>query len=250
LFTLRPEVIERLTGDFISGGLGPVLASVAHGDTSLVKGLIEDPQVNEWARCSAANSLVTMVGAGELERDEAVAYLRQVLRRELDQSEQQPDDYFLWTTLATLGRNLYPDEMMPEIKEAFDTGLVDEGCIGMEEFEDALADGKEAVLAKLPESYPLAIDTVAELADWACFHEDRKKEDAEWLAKTLPRPTGLRDFPRVESPPEKARSRPKEEFLRPSPVPLSRSAPKVGRNDPCPCGSGKKYKKCCEGKAT
>ncbi|MEJ1406980.1 MAG: SEC-C metal-binding domain-containing protein, partial [Candidatus Sedimenticola sp. (ex Thyasira tokunagai)] len=22
-------------------------------------------------------------------------------------------------------------------------------------------------------------------------------------------------------------------------------APKVGRNDPCPCGSGKKFKKCC-----
>ena len=25
-----------------------------------------------------------------------------------------------------------------------------------------------------------------------------------------------------------------------------REAPKVGRNDPCPCGSGKKYKKCCD----
>lgn len=24
---------------------------------------------------------------------------------------------------------------------------------------------------------------------------------------------------------------------------------KVGRNDPCPCGSGKKYKKCCAAKA-
>ena len=24
-----------------------------------------------------------------------------------------------------------------------------------------------------------------------------------------------------------------------------RDEPKVGRNDPCPCGSGKKYKKCC-----
>jgi len=24
-----------------------------------------------------------------------------------------------------------------------------------------------------------------------------------------------------------------------------RAAPKVGRNDPCPCGSGKKYKQCC-----
>jgi SEC-C motif-containing protein len=27
--------------------------------------------------------------------------------------------------------------------------------------------------------------------------------------------------------------------------PITRSSPKVGRNDPCPCGSEKKYKKCC-----
>jgi hypothetical protein len=27
--------------------------------------------------------------------------------------------------------------------------------------------------------------------------------------------------------------------------PIRRDGPKVGRNDPCPCGSGKKYKKCC-----
>jgi hypothetical protein len=29
---------------------------------------------------------------------------------------------------------------------------------------------------------------------------------------------------------------------------FERSIPKVGRNDPCPCGSGKKYKRCCLGK--
>jgi preprotein translocase subunit SecA len=28
-------------------------------------------------------------------------------------------------------------------------------------------------------------------------------------------------------------------------LPLKRELPKVGRNDPCPCGSGKKYKSCC-----
>jgi preprotein translocase subunit SecA len=28
------------------------------------------------------------------------------------------------------------------------------------------------------------------------------------------------------------------------PLPVRRAEPKVGRNDPCPCGSGKKYKKC------
>jgi len=26
---------------------------------------------------------------------------------------------------------------------------------------------------------------------------------------------------------------------------VKRAGPKVGRNEPCPCGSGKKYKKCC-----
>ena len=26
---------------------------------------------------------------------------------------------------------------------------------------------------------------------------------------------------------------------------VRRESPKVGRNDPCPCGSGRKYKKCC-----
>ncbi len=29
------------------------------------------------------------------------------------------------------------------------------------------------------------------------------------------------------------------------PRPVRRKQPKVGRNDPCPCGSGKKYKRCC-----
>jgi uncharacterized protein YecA (UPF0149 family) len=28
-------------------------------------------------------------------------------------------------------------------------------------------------------------------------------------------------------------------------APSVRGHRKVGRNDPCPCGSGKKYKKCC-----
>lgn len=31
----------------------------------------------------------------------------------------------------------------------------------------------------------------------------------------------------------------------PRPETYKREGPKVGRNDPCPCGSGKKYKKCC-----
>ncbi len=32
------------------------------------------------------------------------------------------------------------------------------------------------------------------------------------------------------------------------PLPVRRSGPKIGRNDPCPCGSGKKFKHCCGSK--
>jgi len=38
---------------------------------------------------------------------------------------------------------------------------------------------------------------------------------------------------------------PRDDEGRPKQSPVVKSGPDVGRNDPCPCGSGKKYKKCC-----
>ena len=35
--------------------------------------------------------------------------------------------------------------------------------------------------------------------------------------------------------------------FKPSVAPI-KAEPKIGRNDPCPCGSGRKYKKCCDDK--
>jgi preprotein translocase subunit SecA len=42
-----------------------------------------------------------------------------------------------------------------------------------------------------------------------------------------------------------ADTQPAEEVAPGKPKPVRRTGKKVGRNDPCPCGSGKKYKKCC-----
>jgi preprotein translocase subunit SecA len=47
-------------------------------------------------------------------------------------------------------------------------------------------------------------------------------------------------FEKFEKP--KLKPLPAERFL------VSGKSKKIGRNDPCPCGSGKKYKKCCLGK--
>ncbi len=37
--------------------------------------------------------------------------------------------------------------------------------------------------------------------------------------------------------------------IRQGPPPIKSAQAKIGRNDPCPCGSGKKHKQCCLGKA-
>ena len=47
---------------------------------------------------------------------------------------------------------------------------------------------------------------------------------------------GVGEVPEGTPVPESAQARPRT---------FHRDQPKVGRNDPCPCGSGKKYKKCC-----
>jgi hypothetical protein len=46
-------------------------------------------------------------------------------------------------------------------------------------------------------------------------------------------------------PPKLSASKERDDFLERKPAPFLRTEKQVGRNDPCPCGSGKKFKKCC-----
>lgn len=78
-----------------------------------------------------------------------------------------------------------------------------------------------------------------ELEKWkAAEHkavEDRKNRP-QWLSAPASKPSPGPLPPMVQN------------VIAPAPVsPITRKA-KVGRNDPCPCGSGKKYKKCCMNK--
>ena len=68
------------------------------------------------------------------------------------------------------------------------------------------------------------------------------------VAKTTgPDATGGKGFDRFTAPSSPAPSleASKSPEIPKVAVPVVRDQPKVGRNDPCPCGSGKKYKKCC-----
>jgi preprotein translocase subunit SecA len=84
----------------------------------------------------------------------------------------------------------------------------------------------------------------------------RRPEDAQAVEPAAPDPSTLRfqhaAAPSLTEPPPAPEPRPMSappdpRMRPPPPEPVSqyvRDAPKVGRNDPCPCGSGKKFKQC------
>jgi len=67
--------------------------------------------------------------------------------------------------------------------------------------------------------YTLFGDTIEELSGWYCFTEQYDEDQERWQRQ-------------AEA--NRARSQCLENPYK-----------GVGRNDPCPCGSGKKFKKCC-----
>jgi len=71
-------------------------------------------------------------------------------------------------------------------------------------------------------------------------------EDIEQRHRRVPTPElrkDMADMAASRAQQEQAANHPVGQPAKPTTV--RRSNPKVGRNDPCPCGSGKKYKRCC-----
>jgi len=76
------------------------------------------------------------------------------------------------------------------------------------------------------------------LGDDTGFDITKREGDAErWVAAVVPSLVGIHRF--------WAERRGLEAPTRYSPSTVRRETPKTGRNDPCPCGSGQKFKKCC-----
>ena len=112
-------------------------------------------------------------------------------------------------------------------------------------FNDMLARYKHEVITLLAR---VRIQTEAEVAEV----EAQRRRQAEAAERKMQfqhasAPAPLDDSaPPPEEPPPSAEGRPLQQRAAPPPKPATmvREQPKVGRNDPCPCGSGKKYKQC------
>jgi len=207
VFSAPGELPMDLAGDVVTEDLGSILASVSDGNISGITSLVENERANEYVRSAALKGLVTLVACGKQTRDEVMAYFRGLFRT----LARRPSN--VWNSLASQCAALYPQEFLDDLRLAFRDELIESFYIRWEDILDALAVGREAAMKALEERYRLVDDVEKEMGWWACVEENKRK----W------------DLPKVH--------------FRPAPV--RKAQVKVGRNEPCPCGSGKKFKRCC-----
>ena len=214
-FLRRPDV-ESILGDATTETSPRVMAAVFDGDPGSIYDIINDVDADEFVRSSMFDALVILALRGELDRAEVAEFLKS------RSSDLQPQDQSaVWEGWQGAVALLGLAELEPLVRSAFQRGFIDETMLNFEDFEGDL----ERACAGQPlqpwrgEFEPFG-DVVEELSDWAGFQpkEERGEAAEDWRPDAWPG------------------------------MPAHNPFRNVGRNDPCPCGSGKKFKKCCLGK--
>jgi hypothetical protein len=209
-----------LVGDTVTEGLSRILAPVYDGDPALLHGLVENEEVNEFVRSAALDSFLVLEHTGQMPRAEVVEYFRSLFHGKLQRTHS-----YAWDGLVCAVADLPAPELLGEVRQAYGEGLVDSAVADLKGIERDMAEPK----SWRSDRQHLITDAIAELECWASFHpEDSRPKNLPKLRTPAPPPT----MPTPPSSDYVAR----QPFVR---------EPKIGRNDPCPCGSGKKHKKCC-----
>ncbi|MFL5251921.1 MAG: DUF1186 domain-containing protein [Rhodopila sp.] len=221
ILAAAPERIESILGDGVTEDLDAILVRTFDGDTAPLRALIENADADEYVRNSALDAMSVLTVTGRLDRDETGRYLRH-----LHATLQPQDANFVWVGWQQAVALLGYDELVPLVEDAFGHGWIEEGIMGVEDFRQ---DFRAAKMAADPlKAFPVTTadpdildDIEAHMSTWASF-----SPKDEIVVPRLPALSTLVGQGTVHNPYRG-----------------------VGRNDPCPCGSGKKFKKCCLDKA-
>ena len=194
------------------------LAAVFDGNLEPIKGLILNREANEYGRGQAVEAMALLAVWAEVPRAVVEEHFLWLAREGLERAFSH-----VWNDLAASCADLEALRVFPELRRAYADGLIEHGFMSLDELAIVEAGPRGTWLERQREWHPPISDVAEETSWWQCFKRKPRLSATELaeLAK------------QQASPP------PSE------PLPPVRSGPKIGRNDPCPCGSGKKYKKCC-----
>jgi hypothetical protein len=217
ILAANAERIEAILGDGITEDLDAILVRTFDGDLVPLRALIENADADEYVRCAALEALSVLTVTGRLDRDDTERYLR-----DLHATLQPQGESFVWVGWQQAVALLGYDELVPLVEDAFARGGIGEDIMSVEDFRQDFHAAKTAAeplkAFRSTTSDPDILDDIeARLSSWYYF---RPKE--EQAKPRLPSSLPWQVSTTVHNPYRN-----------------------VGRNDPCPCGSGKKFKKCC-----
>jgi|GEM_PF-670843 len=224
ILELDEERCDWMLGDTLTEGMSALIASVAKvseaetSDIDRIKSVAENTGLDLFQRTAAVNTCIVLYINGMYSRSNLIAYLGHLL-------ETYTEDAKFTSCLASYCCNVAAKELYERIRELFEKGRMERSIIGPKHFaEDIPEEPEEKLLVDLKgrSYYCLITDTIEAMETWACFVKNKRVPQSS-LVDYLEYPGQAHNVPIVKS-------------------------PKVGRNDPCPCGSGQKYKRCCLGK--
>ncbi len=217
LLSLPSNEVDAIFGDSITTTSHRVMAAVFDGDPQPLYDIILDPNAEEFIRAGMCEALAMVTLRGDLDRALAGRFFRDAF------IELQPQrQNFVWVGWQSAIAMLGMSDLIILVKKAFHRGFIDSHVLGFEHFEQDLRRGIERPGEPWrPDDREYAVfgDTIDELSGWYCFTEQYSKDQERW---------------RQEADTSPILSQPYENPFK-----------GVGRNDPCPCGSVKKFKKCC-----
>jgi hypothetical protein len=229
LLRLADEDLEALLGDEYVADLPRIAIGAFDGDAQVLFDLLCDTATDEFVRMSVFGVVAYLTWEGRIPHETTRTFLYH-----FDSSLPIPGGDIGWNGWETCIELLGWQEFAPLVAAAYADGRLDTGIGELRLFERGLA----AAAAAAPD-------------DGSRFEQEDYGYLADVLeAITFPAPLlGEFDDPLVDDRDDDLVGEEDEatEMLPRAAEEAQRRNPlrHVGRNDPCPCGSGKKYKKCC-----
>ena len=172
LFSLPEPIPESLYGDTVTEDLPVILLRTCNGSLEGIKSLIFQKNAYQYCRGSAIKAITYAVMEELISREEALSFLGSLLTSD----EAEPDSVF-YGEVACCICDLYPEELMDQVREAYKNKLIPSFYIDLDSFHVALRKGKEKCLARLREKVTIrSLDDIHEsMAWWACFHPEKSR---------------------------------------------------------------------------
>jgi hypothetical protein len=160
------------------------------------------------------SALALLAAWAEIPREPVIEYFLWLAQEGLEREPSQ-----VWDSLVAESADIEALVVFPVLRRAYSDGLADPQSMAPEELAEVESGPPGRMLEAMRERQP-PIDDVAVATSWWSAFEKNSAHDAleeDWDD-------------------ERQLIEPEQPYRAPA---------KVGRNEPCPCGSGKKFKKCC-----